>query len=279
MMCRILYLFIFICMLSHTAICQSSINSVVQYDNNTVEHLDVQYSDTVNNKYLSDLKERYHLDEIVKNCKNQSEVALTICHWVHTRWKHNGGNTPDKSDAISILEEAKQGKLFRCVEYGITITGALNALGIKSRTVGLKMKGVDTIAVGAGHVVAEAYLSDIKKWVYLDGQYDVMPVLRGVPLNGVELQQAIYNDEKELLFESISKKITKQEYLGWITPYLYFFDIETDNRESYGLEKRRQREGLMLTPLDEKCPSIFQRTMPMNYVCTHSMKAFYEPPL
>lgn len=54
-------------------------------------------------------------------------------------------------------------KRFRCVEYSIVAAGALNALGIPARTVGLRTKYVETELWSAGHVVAEAYLKDLGK--------------------------------------------------------------------------------------------------------------------
>ena len=242
------------------------------------ERLNIRYADTVGNLYLRDLNQRYHLNNLVKPCKDQESAALTICHWVHTQWNHNGSNLPSKSDALSILEEAKAGKLFRCVEYGITIAAALNAQGIKSRTLGLKMQGADTISSGAGHVVTEAWLSDLKKWVMIDGQFDVIPYNNNIPLSAFELQQAINTNSKSITMRSISGDITTKDYIEWIKPYLYFFDIELNNQEEYGLEKRLKRQGIMLTPLHEKCLTVFQNKSPMSYQCTHSVRSFYAKP-
>ncbi|MFT3824627.1 MAG: transglutaminase-like domain-containing protein [Chitinophagaceae bacterium] len=254
-------------------------STLAEYDIHTQQKLAIQYADTFDNQYLHDLEQRYHLRDLVKDCKDQASIALTICYWVHKQWRHDGSNLPSKSDALSILDEAKQGKQFRCVEYGITIAAALNALGIKSRTLGLKMRGVDTINVGAGHVVTEAWLSDLKKWVMVDGQFDVIPYSNNVPLNAYELQQAIYTNPQGITVKTISQDYAASGYINWIKPYLYFFDIETDNREQYGLEKRIKRQGIMLAPTHEACPAVFQKTTPMNYQCTHAVKAFYAPAL
>lgn len=248
------------------------------YDNKTQQKFTVIYSDSSGNVFLRDLAERFQLKELVKNCKTQTEIALTICNWVSRQWNQDGSTLPKKSTAIAILEEAKTGKQFRCVEYSITIAACLNALGIKSRTVGLKMKGMDSIQYGAGHVITEAYLPEHGKWVYLDGQFDMMPVLNEIPLNALELQQALKNDRERLQFRSISEKFGKDLYIKWINPYLYFFDIEADNREGYDLEKRIRRKGIMLIPIGEKCPTVFQRIHPMEYSCTSSIKAFYAAP-
>jgi len=135
------------------------------------------YEQNKNNDYLNLLRSKYFIDSLVIDTKTDTEKALKILHWVHNQWEHNGNNEPKKSDEISILEEVKDGKKFRCVEYGIVATASLNAMGLKSRTLRLKTKNVETTQYGAGHVLLEVYLNDIKKWALLDGQFDAMPLL------------------------------------------------------------------------------------------------------
>ena len=79
--------------------------------------------------YLMELRTRYNLEEIVSNSKSDLERVEKLCHWVHGLWKHNGRNMPKKSDPISIIEEAKTGKRFRCVEYSIVLSACLNSIG------------------------------------------------------------------------------------------------------------------------------------------------------
>ncbi len=273
-----LFILLVTLVICYVSIGQYSNGPAPEYDNKTAQKLIVYYSDSSENLFLRELTARFQLKELTKKCKTQAEIALTVCNWVSRQWNQDGGTLPKKSTAIEILEEAKAGKQFRCVEYSITIAGCLNALGIKSRTVGLKMKGMDTIQYGAGHVITEAFLSDLGKWISLDGQFDMMPVLNNIPLNAIELQQALRNEPERLQFMSISQKFSKEAYIKWINPYLYYFDIEVDNREGYDLEKRTHRKGIMLVPIGEKCPTIFQRLYPMEYVCTNSIQAFYKVP-
>jgi len=101
---------------------------------------------------------------------------------LHNQWQHNGNNEPHKNDVTSILEEVKEGKNFRCVEYGIVVAACLNSIGLKARQLNLKTKDVETTEYGAGHVVTEVFLNDLKKWMFIDGQFDAMPLLDGIPL-------------------------------------------------------------------------------------------------
>jgi hypothetical protein len=237
------------------------------------------YEANQGNKFLDELRAKYPVDSLVKNAGTDMERALRIVNWVHRQWPHNGENQPRESNAISILEEAREGKNFRCVEYGIVATACLNAVGLKARVLGLKSQDVETRQYGAGHVLLEVYLNDLQKWAVADGQWDAVPVLEGRPLNAVEFQRAIANDYAKLEIRSLSGT-SKRHYIDWIYPYLYYFDVPFDNREGHG--NRRDVQGkyeLMLVPAGAKEPKIFQREYPINdCLYTHSLADFYAPP-
>lgn len=238
------------------------------------------YEGNKNNDYLARFRSLYPVESLVRGLTSDSARALRILKWVHDQWKHNGNNEPRKYDAISILEEVKEGKNFRCVEYGIVTTTALNAVGLPARVLGLKTKDVETTQSGAGHVLLEVYLKDMKKWVVMDGQFDAMPVLNGIPLNAVEFQQAIVSSYDQLEIRSLSNT-TKEQYVRWAYPYLYYFDIRFDNREGIGLKKEMQegKPSLMLVPTGAKNPTVFQQRSPIsNVVYTNSVAEFYAKP-
>ncbi|WP_162428704.1 transglutaminase-like domain-containing protein [Pontibacter pudoricolor] len=238
------------------------------------------YEQNQNNEFLNTLREQYNLDAIVAGAANDTERALRMVNWVHQQWNHNGMNEPSKPDALTILAEAKAGKQFRCVEYGTVTAASLNAIGLPARRLGLKMKEVETIEFGAGHVLLEVYLPDLKKWVMLDGQFDVMPVLNNVPLNAVEFQQAIANNYDKLEIRSLSGA-SKPQYVNWIYPYLYYFDVKFDNREGIALERKKTdgKQSLMLVPVGAKEPKVFQIKNPIDYCkYTTSVADFYQAP-
>ncbi|WP_018479517.1 transglutaminase-like domain-containing protein [Pontibacter roseus] len=239
------------------------------------------YEQNNGNSYLNTLREQYNLDEVIAGATNDTEKALRMVNWVHKQWKHNGMNEPTRNDALTILAEVKEGKQFRCVEYGIVTAAALNSLGLAARTLGLKTKEVETTEFGAGHVLLEVYLPDLQKWVLLDGQFDVMPVLNNVPLNAVEFQQAIANNYDALEIRSLSGT-SKAQYINFVYPYLYYFDVKFDNREGIALKRETidSKKSLMLVPVGAKIPTVFQRDKPMDYLkYTNSLVDFYQAPL
>ena len=238
------------------------------------------YDNADKSDYLKKLRTQYKLEELIKGKKSDTEKALAILHWVHSLWPHNGNNTPQKNDAISIIEEAKNGKNFRCVEYGIVTAACLNAVGLKARVLALKTKDVETTKYGAGHVVTEVYLNDLKKWVFLDGQWDVMPLLNGIPLNAVEFQKAIAQNFSRIEIRSAGP-FPKRQYLDWVYPYLFYFSTSFDNRTGKDINKRKidGKTSLMLVPLGSKNPTIFQMVHKIDYcLYTNSLNDFYRQP-
>ena len=238
------------------------------------------YEQNTENEYLNRLRTNYPIDSLIKDSKTDTGKALKILNWVHNQWSHNGNNEPRKPDAISILEEVKEGKNFRCVEYGIVATACLNAVGLKARTLALKTRDVETRLSGAGHVLLEVFIPDLQKWALLDGQWDAMPVLKGIPLNAVEFQKAIAGSYSELEIRS-SSNVSKRRYCEWIYPYLYYFDVAFDNRESNpkysGLSNGKRK--IMLVPLGAKQPTVFQvKGQIKECLYTNSYKDFYAPP-
>ncbi|HEY0356101.1 MAG TPA: transglutaminase-like domain-containing protein [Flavisolibacter sp.] len=240
----------------------------------------ILYEQNDNNEYLDLLRVKYPFQHLIMDARSDSEKAFKILNWVHKQWKHDGNNEPKKNDAISILDEAREGKNFRCVEYGIVATACLNAVGLKARVLGLMTKDVETTQSGAGHVLLEVYLNDLKKWVLLDGQWDAVPLLNNIPLNAVEFQKAIVENYDDLIIRS-SSGISKRHYVDWIYPYLYYFTIPLDNSEKPGSEvkKKEGKTHLMLVPLGAVKPSVFQIIHKIDYcLYTHSLSDFYAPP-
>lgn len=241
------------------------------------------YSDTTNNIFLRQLRVNNDLLGITKNCNSDLEKLAQITDWTSKQWKHSGSNTPGKNDALTILKEAKEGKRFRCVEYGIVLSSALNAIGIKARVLGLKTRMVETTVTGAGHVLTEAFLPDLGKWVVADPQFNAIPTRNGTPLNAVEFQKAISVKEPIQLINtrgSLGHSIFKK-YMTFIPQYLYYFDIAFDNRQGISGDRLliEEKPRLMLVPLGAKNPTIFQIDAKIDYcIYTNSTAEFYATP-
>ncbi|MFZ5823976.1 MAG: transglutaminase-like domain-containing protein [Bacillota bacterium] len=227
--------------------------------------------------YMRRLRTEYELERLVYGAADDLERVCRVVNWVHNLWVHDGLNVPERPyDPISILEAVRAGHRYRCVEYGMVIFGALNSLGIPTRPLALKTSDVETRESGAGHVVAEAYLRDQGRWVFVDGQFNAVALLDGQPLNAVELQEALSEERPGVNYAGMSPDLFDQ-YRTWLLPYLYYFDYRLDNRCT---GEPRLPEILMLGPVGAPQPRVFQRDYPLeNVTFTHSVRAFYPTPV
>jgi hypothetical protein len=243
-----------------------------------------QYADTVNNVYLRLLRHNYGLATIASNYTHETDKIKAILDWTHKQWKHDGSNTPSKPDPLTILREAKEGKNFRCVEYGIVVTAALSSIGIPARVLSLKTADAKRVKYGAGHVAAEAYSTELKKWLFIDGQFNAIPVLNSIPLNAVEFQKAIRENLEELKIVSITGEFSKAEkdnYINWIHNYLFYFDIKFNNRHEFNnqIPIDSKKTSLMLVPVQAKHLTTFQRKFTIDYcLYTNNINDFYHTP-
>lgn len=253
-------------------------------DEKSTQDYQFYYSDSLGNKYLRELRQNYGLDTLTSNLPNEIEKIKAILHWSSCQWEHNGSNSPSKSDALTILKEAKAGNQFRCVEYGILAAASLNSIGIHARVLGLKTRDLEKVKFGAGHVVTEVYSHEYSKWIFIDPQMDILPTLEGIPLNAVEFQKAILNESQNIELINSKGKVEQKpakDYINWIGKYLYFFDVAFDQRIDYSVDKKgfEGKKRIMLVPLGVENPTIFQRKFKIDYcIYTNSLNDFYIKP-
>lgn len=184
-----------------------------------------------------------------------ADKALMVLGWAHSRWAHDGANDPKTTDPVVILQKASAGARFRCVEYSIIAVAAARALGLKARTVGLRRADVETAKTGAGHVVAEIYLGDLRKWVMLDPQWARIPTASGTPLSAAEFAQAAEAGRRLAFLSPEGRARTDAKYLRWLSPYLFFIAFGVDQR--FGSAKRGL-DQVILVPHGSKVPEKFQ---------------------
>jgi hypothetical protein len=95
-------------------------------------------------------------------------TCLALLAWATTSL--DLGNTHgDASDALDVLRRAGDGERFAGAEYSMLLSQALNAARIPARRVELRQRNYH-VGVARGHVVSEAWVDDLNKWVVLDGQ-------------------------------------------------------------------------------------------------------------
>lgn len=239
------------------------------------------FYESPDNAYFDSLRQMYPIDQIIKDYNTDTQKVLSILNWVHHQWKHDGNSSPKKNDAISILNEVRKGGRFPCFAYAIVLRDQLTAQGYKARIIYLKTKDAATRKDSPGHVATEVYLNDIKKWAFIDGQFNIMPTLNDEPLNAAEFQKALTKDHDEVVMTS-KDKVSKRDYIEFVYDYLYYFDTPLDNRlisedKKFKLDGKR---SLMLVP--EGAPNLtkidFWNSDVDYCIYTNSIKDFYALP-
>lgn len=245
--------------------------------------ISIRYEQDQKNSYLSELATKYPIQQVVANSTSDMDKMLQVLDWTNSRWKHSGNNSPSKSDPITILNEAKAGGRFPCFAYAIVLKAQLENAGFKSRTIYLKTKDVETRKSSPGHVATEVYSEELQKWVFLDGQFNIMPVLNNIPLNAVEFQKALTDSYDALEFKSL-KEVSKRMYTEFVYDYLYYLDTSLDHRNRIGTDIKKHRindkGSLMLVPVGAKNPSkVDFWNMKIDYcIYTNSLSDFYAKP-
>jgi photosystem II stability/assembly factor-like uncharacterized protein/pimeloyl-ACP methyl ester carboxylesterase len=220
---------------------------------------------TKDNAYLAALRTKYNLDAIIAGCRGDMERVKMICAWVHTRWSHVGDANSQPHDPMGLLDAAAKGDNFRCVEYGITVAGCLNAVGIPARVVGARSADVETRPFGAGHVFAEAWLADRKKWMFVDAQMNIVGESgSGEPLNALEFRDALVGPQPAFL------------YPDGLAMCMHYFDYSNDER--YPIDARA-KGSVTLGPVGAAEPKVFQRIWSnQSERYTHDPAVVYAPP-
>lgn len=206
--------------------------------------------------YMVNLREEFHLNQLVENLNNDLRKVEKVCDWVHKQIDHKGDAMPERNDPILILRKALAGEKFSCLEYAVVVAGCLTSLGIPTRVVELMPADVETRQNGPHHVVAEAFLPDRRKWVFVDAQWNAVAMLNDYPLSLTELKVVIDQKPEKLNFHNLPRdKI--EIYREWLKPYLYYFYYFYDNRV-HGTETTKRRSGgVYLVPLGKTPPRFF----------------------
>jgi hypothetical protein len=231
----------------------------------------------LDNEYFKKLRAQNYFDLVGVSLINQ---VKQITGYVHNLWKHDGNNVPQNSDPIEIINESKKAaKGFRCVEYSVVASALLWVYGIPSRVIGLKVKNIETIESGGGHVVIEFWNNELSKWIMVDVQAGVIAKNKETYLSCAELSDVL--DAKENIdlecVENSNFNIGNQnDFIEWMYPYLYFIDTPVSVLNFGDDEKRISQEKVLLSPVGATVPEVFQNKYKLSYaIVTHYIDDFY----
>lgn len=143
------------------------------------------------------------------------ETAVQLLEWTTTRWEHANDHV-DNGDATDVLEGVAAGRRFACVEYSIVLSQALNVLGIPARRLALRSRD-SHVGFGRGHVVSEAWIDDLGKWVLLDGQNGAWWGTSSEPLGYAELHDRFAaGSERPAMVTTAREQTSQDEDVRWL---------------------------------------------------------------
>ena len=238
--------------------------------------LQIHYSGKSNEALLKKLRETYNLEGLIDKEKSDFENIINVQTWVYSRWDHDSENIARKNEVFYILEQASKGKRFRCAEYSTVGKACLQSLGFTVRELWLRSRDEELVKRKASHVMNEIYLEDLKKWFFMDPCFDIMIKHNGIPLNAVELLQALI-DGKELEVINPTNEITCEEYLERIGPFLFYFSTDLTSKKSRFWDRiNGLKDHVTLVPIEEENSSFFQKNIDKrNNITTNSIADFY----
>lgn len=233
--------------------------------------------------YFADLRTWFEFDSRIPKARSELERARAICASVHGRWSHSNDDEPSQNDPITILKEASKGKRFRCVQFGITLAGALTAFEIPARVVSMMSRDVETRESNASHVVTEAWLSSLGKWVMFDAQENALIFRGDLPLSCAEVAMHIRDSDLKAEIPGLPPGIDSRMYLHpqAFGANFYYFQTRVDQRRSEPNQVANERDhpSIVLCPNGAPEPRVFQRLFPLQRATyTRSRSAFYRAP-
>jgi len=254
-----------------------------EYSSEDEPGVPVQAFPSSSDVYFARLREWFEFDSRIPNASSELDRARAVCASVHGRWTHSNDDEPSQNDPITILEEASKGKRFRCDQFGVTLAGSLTAFGIVARVVAMMSRDVETRESGASHVVSEAWLPSLNKWIMLDAQQNAVVFDGHVPLNCAEIATHPLDQRLVVEIPGLPPGVDPRLYLGpeGFGPNFYYFQTRVRQRrmEVSEVSNERERPSIMLCPVGAAEPRVFQRGSPFtNVVYTRSAAAFYRPP-
>lgn len=245
---------------------------------NTERQLDlrISYQDNSSDPHLTTLREKYSLEQLLSKENSDLQNILILRDWVYSRWNPDSVSTPRQKNALFLLEQAEKGHHFRFRDFNTVFSACLRSLGFTIRKLWLKSGEQDIENGKSYYILYEIYLKDIDKWFFIDPRFDIMMKKDGVPINAVELQEALFNEE-EVEVLNPRRIISSVDYLEWIGNYLFYFSTNLNTGTS-GFWKRYSgiNSQITLFPLHAEIPKQHSWLRPSgkNFL-TNSIKDFY----
>jgi hypothetical protein len=166
--------------------------------------------DSYDNPKLHQLRERYHLEQVVAPGRDEFERQVLLMDWTHRQFKKFGRPSTNAKGAFDVLQAIGEGNSFFCAQYAEVLVSSAASLGWVDRPLALRRhQGVNKVGGSTEHSVTEIWSNQYRKWVMLDPTSNMFLEKEGLPLNAYEIREEwFYRDGTNLVFV-IGKEHTK----------------------------------------------------------------------
>ncbi len=193
---------------------------------------------------------------------SETDAIERALWWVHSLWKHDPVHSiAEQCASPEIIQRARRGERFSCVEYAKVLSDVLVSFGYAARMVGLSRRNISNPSTGARHVAVEVWSCQHDKWMFVDPQFGLYPTAHDTVLSALELQRAIASSSTALRFTVVDSIAAHSQtlvdsvgaqYTQFIVRHTAFTDIPILNDKNVGMA--------MLVPQDRNEPLLFQGT-------------------
>ncbi|MDB5356415.1 MAG: transglutaminase domain protein [Phycisphaerales bacterium] len=201
----------------------------------TLPYVESEYTkrykfDSFDNPKLKELRDRYHLDEVVAPGKTEFDRQVLLLDWVNHRFKKFGKPSSPARGALDVLAAVDEGHSFFCSQYGDVLVSAAASLGWVDRPLALRRP--DSRGHGSTeHTSTEIWSTQYRKWVLFDPTFAMYVEKDGVPLNAYEFRQEwFYHDGTDVVFvmDKDRKRVHKSDMPVLRGRYAGFGDLVFD---------------------------------------------------
>jgi hypothetical protein len=156
--------------------------------------------DSSDNPKLKTLRDRFHLEAVVHDGKDEFDRQILLLDWVNRQFPRFGKPDSPARGALDILQAVDEGHTFFCSHYADVFVSAAASLGWIDRPLALRRP--DHIGSGSTeHTSTEIWSNQYRKWIMLDPTFAMYIEKDGVPLSAWEFREEWFrHDGKDLTF-------------------------------------------------------------------------------
>lgn len=167
---------------------------VIRQQNNEITRSVIDFAyEPFDNPKLKQLRQEYHLDEVVRGAATEFEMITRLAAWSSKQWNKRHLNEFYPSwDALEILKPYKDGTPVGgfCEQYNLVFLQACESFGLVGRAISMSQGETKGNNFRSGHEVVEIWSNEYAKWIYVDGNMAWYAAdKKGIPLSLLELRE------------------------------------------------------------------------------------------